>query len=53
MFLIFDIEIVLLVPWAINSYSLGFFGLLLVFAFSMILTLGFIYEWFKGALTIK
>jgi NADH-quinone oxidoreductase subunit A len=50
LFIIFDLEILFLLPWALNLKAMslqGFFGAIL---FLFILTLGFIYEWKKGAL---
>ena len=50
LFIIFDLEIALLFPWAVSVNSLGYFGFLSVIIFLTILTIGFIYEWKKGAL---
>nr|YP_010620086.1 NADH dehydrogenase subunit 3 [Pterosiphonia complanata]WAX04099.1 NADH dehydrogenase subunit 3 [Pterosiphonia complanata] len=50
LFLIFDLEISFLFPWIISLKTINFFGFLTMIFFLMILTLGFIYEWFKGAL---
>ena len=50
LFIIFDLEIAFLFPWAIVLNDLGVFGLLAMFLFLGILVVGFIYEWKKGAL---
>jgi NADH-quinone oxidoreductase subunit A len=50
LFIIFDIEVVFLYPWAVNFRSLGMFGLIEMFIFIAILMLGYLYVWKKGAL---
>lgn|SRR5690554_5725820 len=50
LFIIFDLEIAFLFPWAIVLDEVGVFGLLAMFLFLAILVVGFIYEWKKGAL---
>nr|YP_010620063.1 NADH dehydrogenase subunit 3 [Rhodomelopsis africana]WAX04076.1 NADH dehydrogenase subunit 3 [Rhodomelopsis africana] len=50
LFLIFDLEISFLFPWVISLRTIGFFGFAIMVFFLLILTLGFVYEWFKGAL---
>lgn len=50
LFIIFDLEIAFLFPWAIVLDDIGVFGLLAMFMFLGILVVGFIYEWKKGAL---
>lgn len=50
LFIIFDLEIAFLFPWAVVLDELGTFGLLAMGAFLLILVVGFIYEWRKGAL---
>tara|TARA_B100001121_G_C18289353_1_gene434526 strand:+ start:216 stop:584 length:369 start_codon:yes stop_codon:yes gene_type:complete len=50
LFIIFDLEIAFLFPWAISLGSIGFFGFVSMMIFLFILTIGFIYEWKKGAL---
>lgn len=50
LFIIFDLELVYLYPWAINFYELGQLGFFSVFVFLFILTAGFFYEWQKGAM---
>lgn len=51
LFVIFDIEIVLLVPWIVSGGYVDDFSLCVVFIFFFILSLGFIYEWLRGALS--
>ncbi len=50
LFIIFDLEIAFLFPWAVVLDEIGVFGLLAMFIFLGILVVGFIYEWKKGAL---
>ena len=50
LFIIFDLEIAFLFPWAISLGSLGTLGFWSMMIFLAILTIGFIYEWKKGAL---
>jgi NADH-quinone oxidoreductase subunit A len=50
LFIIFDLEIAFLFPWAVSLDSIGGFGLLAMAVFLLILVVGFIYEWKKGAL---
>ena len=50
LFIIFDLEIAFLFPWAIAFHKLGLSGLLAMALFLGLLLLGFIYEWKKGAL---
>ena len=50
LFIIFDLEIAFLFPWAISLGKIGFFGFISMMIFLVILTVGFIYEWKKGAL---
>lgn len=50
LFLIFDLEVVFLYPWAILFRRLGLFGLVEMGVFLAILVIGFIYVWKKGAL---
>ncbi|MBF0469984.1 MAG: NADH-quinone oxidoreductase subunit A [Gammaproteobacteria bacterium] len=50
LFIIFDLEIAFLFPWAIVLRDLGLYGLLAMGLFLGILVIGFIYEWKKGAL---
>ena len=50
LYLVFDVETVLLFPWAVLAKDLGVQGLILVSFFIIILTLGLVYAWKKGAL---
>ncbi len=50
LFIIFDLEIAFLFPWAISLGEIGVFGFWSMVVFLTILTVGFIYEWKKGAL---
>ena len=50
LFIIFDLEIAFLFPWAISLGNIGLLGFFSMMAFLFILTIGFIYEWKKGAL---
>ena len=50
LFIIFDLETAFLVPWAVVFRQIGWFGLISMAIFLAILTVGFIYEWKKGAL---
>jgi NADH-quinone oxidoreductase subunit A len=50
LFIIFDLEIAFLFPWAVTLSDIGMFGFWSMVAFLAILTVGFIYEWRKGAL---
>ncbi|MEI9805453.1 MAG: NADH-quinone oxidoreductase subunit A [Pseudolabrys sp.] len=50
LFIIFDLEVSFLFPWAITFRKLGVFGFWSMMAFLAVLTIGFIYEWKKGAL---
>ena len=50
LFIIFDLEIAFLFPWAISLGKIGIFGFFSMMIFLFILTIGFIYEWKKGAL---
>jgi NADH-quinone oxidoreductase subunit A len=50
LFIIFDLEIAFLFPWAVSLDTIGLFGLLAMGVFLAVLVVGFIYEWKKGAL---
>ena len=50
LFIIFDLEIAFLFPWAITLGKIGVFGFWSMMIFLAVLTIGFIYEWKKGAL---
>lgn len=47
LFIIFDIEISFLFPWALTVYNIGFFSFISMSIFLIVLTIGFIYEWKK------
>ncbi|MCL8023805.1 NADH-quinone oxidoreductase subunit A [Nocardioides bruguierae] len=49
-FIVFDVEIMFLVPWAVHFDALGGFALLAVFLFLLNLTLAYVYEWRRGGL---
>jgi len=53
LFLVFDVETVLLFPWAVIMKDLGAQGLFIVSFFFIILSLGLVYAWKKGALQWK
>lgn len=53
LFLVFDLEIVLIFPYAVSSYANGSYGLTIVFIFLVILTVGFCFEIGKKALSIN
>ena len=50
LFILFDLEIAFLFPWATVINDIGFAGFLAMMVFLAILTVGFVYEWMKGAL---
>ena len=50
LFIIFDLEVAFLFPWAVSLSDIGVFGFLSMLGFLAVLTVGFIYEWCKGAL---
>ena len=50
LFILFDLEIAFLFPWAIVLQEIGLFGFLAMVVFLAILVVGFVYEWKKGAL---
>ena len=50
LFILFDLEIAFLFPWAVAFKDLDFFGLISMMIFLGILVVGFVYEWAKGAL---
>lgn len=53
LFLLFDLEILLVYPFVVSGYSNGIFGLIVMLIFFMILTLGFAFELGKNALSIE
>ncbi|WP_373974526.1 NADH-quinone oxidoreductase subunit A [Chitinibacter sp. SCUT-21] len=50
LFILFDLEVAFLVPWAVVLKELGLFGFVSMMIFLAILVVGFVYEWMKGAL---
>ncbi len=50
LFILFDIEVVFFLPWAITFRQLGWFGLVEMLIFIVILLVGYVYAWKKGAL---
>ncbi len=50
LFIIFDLEVAFLFPWAVSLGAIGLFGFWSMMLFLAVLTIGFIYEWKKGAL---
>lgn len=50
LFILFDLEIAFLFPWAVVLKDIGLFGFLAMMVFLAILVVGFVYEWVKGAL---
>ena len=50
LFIIFDLEVAFLFPWAVSFGDIGWFGFASMMMFLGVLTIGFIYEWKKGAL---
>ena len=50
LFILFDIEVIFFLPWAITFRKLGWFGLIEMVIFIVILLVGYVYAWKKGAL---
>lgn len=50
LFIIFDLEVAFLFPWAVSLRQIGLYGFLSMLGFLSILGIGFLYEWKKGAL---
>ena len=50
LFILFDIEVIFFLPWAVVFRQLGLFGLIEMFIFIVILLVGYVYAWKKGAL---
>jgi NADH-quinone oxidoreductase subunit A len=50
LFIIFDLEVAFLFPWAVSLGEIGMFGFWSMVLFLFVLTVGFVYEWKKGAL---
>ena len=53
LFIIFDLEIAFLFPWAVSLTKIGVFGFWSMMIFLTLLTIGFVYEWKRGALEWK
>ena len=53
LFIIFDLEVAFLFPWAVTLGKLGLFGFWSMVVFLGVLTVGFVYEWKKGALELE
>lgn len=53
LFIIFDIEVAFLFPWAVSLQGIGWMGFWSMFIFLLVLAIGFVYEWRKGALEWK
>lgn len=50
LFIIFDVEVIFFLPWSVVMRDMGVYGLLVMGFFTLILIVGFLYEWKKGAL---
>ena len=50
LFILFDVEIIFMFPWAVDFKVLGWFGFVEMILFIILLTIGFVYAWKKGAL---
>lgn len=50
LFILFDIEVIFFLPWAVTMRGLGWYGLAAMGVFTFVLVVGFLYEWKKGAL---
>ena len=50
LFIVFDVEVVFMYPWAVSFRSLGMFGFVEMVLFVLVLTLGLVFVWRKGAL---
>ena len=50
LFILFDVEIIFMFPWAVDFVVLGWFGFIEMITFIILLAIGFIYAWKKGAL---
>lgn len=50
LFIIFDVEVAFLFPWAVSLKHIGLLGFFSMLGFLFVLTVGFVYEWNKGAL---
>ncbi len=50
LFILFDLEVAFFIPWAVIQSKLGWFGFIAMSIFLLLLVIGFIFEWKKGAL---
>lgn len=50
LFIIFDVEVVFMLPWVLCMQQVGMFGFYILYFFILILSIGFAYEWKKGSL---
>ncbi|MCA9911881.1 MAG: NADH-quinone oxidoreductase subunit A [Anaerolineae bacterium] len=50
LFIVFDVEVIFFLPWSVAMRDMGVYGLLVMGFFTLILIVGFLYEWKKGAL---
>lgn len=50
LFILFDIEVIFFMPWAVVFHDLGLYGIVIMGVFFFVLTVGFIYEWKVGGL---
>lgn len=50
LFILFDVEVIFMYPWAVNLRELGWFGLVQMIIFMLIIAVGFFYEWRRGVL---
>ena len=50
LFLVFDLEVAYLIPWAVGGAVSGYAGLVAILLFLAVLVIGFVYEWGKGAI---
>jgi NADH-quinone oxidoreductase subunit A len=50
LFVLFDLEVAFFIPWAVVQSELGWFGFISMSIFLLLLVVGFIFEWKKGAL---
>jgi NADH-quinone oxidoreductase subunit A len=53
LFILFDIEILYMIPWSIVIVDIGYFGFLIMYLFLIILSIGYFYEWREGILEWK
>ncbi|PAF42203.1 NAD(P)H-quinone oxidoreductase subunit 3 [Helicobacter sp. 11S03491-1] len=51
LFILFDVEVIFMFPWAVDFKALGMFGFIEMLSFIIFLSIGFIYAWKRGALS--